>query len=127
MGEHPHHQRGAALAQQEDNSRGEGAQQRRKREGAQHAVVLLRAVVVADNRLHALVEAHDNHRKDEHQSVDNAIRGDGYIAAVAFELVVDDDDHEAMCQIGQERGHSYRQSLPRDILIQPPDTAVDMD
>ena len=124
--EDTHHEMGQTLAQEKERGGGDGAQERGEEERTQHPPILLRTVVVAHYRLHTLVEPHHNRRKDKHHAVNHPVGRYCHIAPVATELVVDDNHHEATRQIGQERRQAHRQRLPRDMLIQPPDAAVDM-
>ena len=72
-------------------------------ERAQHTVVLPGAVVVANDRLHTLVESHDDHCEHEDEPVDYAVGGNSYVTSVRLELVVEDDHHKAMGDVHQER------------------------
>ena len=71
-------------------------------------MILLRAIVIAHYRLHALVKAHYYHCKDEHHAVDHPVGRYRHIAAIATELIVDDNHHKATREIGQKRRHTYR-------------------
>ena len=84
----------------------------------QYAVVLFRAVVVAGNRLHALVEAHDDHQEKENQPVHDAVGADRQVAAIALELVVDENHHEARGYVHQERCKADRKRALRDAPVE---------
>ena len=80
MREHTRHQTRETLAQDKHNAHDGRRVDRGKVEHAQHTVVLLGAVVVPGDRLHTLIETHDDHREDKSQTVNHTIRRNRQVA-----------------------------------------------
>ena len=68
--------------------------------------ILAGSEIVSCNRLHPLIESHDDHHEKETQPVDDAVSADGQVSAVFEKLVVDEEDDDAAGQIHQERPHA---------------------
>ena len=92
-----------------------------------HTVVMSRSIIEADNRLHPLRDA-DNQHHDEHRHAgDDAARTDGQVAPVGFECVVHHNIDQTSRQLHGERRNADGQNCPDDAPIQTETTAPEMD
>ena len=84
-----------------------------------HAIEALCAVVVADDGLRTLVDAHHRHEDHHEHGVDDTPGGNGQFAAVDAKLVVDDDVEHGIGDLqgegggtdGQQRGRKSTTSV----------------
>lgn len=93
-------------------------------EDREHTVVALCAIVVSDDRLHTLVESHDNHTEDEGDPVDDAVGADGEVASVLEQLVIDDDDDGASCQVHEAGRESDSEHVGYDSFLEVEDVSL---
>ena len=85
------------------------------------AGVLPGAEVVAGDRLHALVEAHDDHHEQEADAVHDAVGAERQVAAPLDELLVDEQHDDAAGEVHQERAHADGQGILGDAPVDPED------
>ncbi len=64
------------------------------------------SVVVADNGLHPLGDADDEHDEEEQDAIDDAIGTNGQVSPSAHEAAVDDDGDSTGTGVHQEGGHA---------------------
>ena len=96
-------------------------------QGKQHPVRFHGSVIVADDGLHALREADDEHREQDENPVDDAEGAYGQVPAVVRKLPVDGNGHRAAAHVHQARSQSDGQDAGDDGFFQVPDAAAEMD
>ena len=112
----------------QEAQRGEGsARQHAVLEGEQDAPRLHGPVVVADDGLHALREADDEHGEQDENAVDDAVSADSQVPPVVRKLPVDGDGDRAAAYVYQARSHADGQDAGDDGLAQFPDAAAEVD
>ena len=79
------------------------------------AVVMSCAIVIARNGLHTLTDAKDEHDKEHGIRVHYAIGTNGKVAAITYELTVEESDDERSGEVHQERAHADKQHIAEDI------------
>ena len=78
---------------------------------------MTRTVVVARNWLHSHAHSEDYHYHDEDVAVGNAVSAHCHIAAVFYELFVQNRDNACSRHIHKERTQSYQQNVFEDIAF----------
>ena len=73
-----------------------------------YAMELSGAEIVSCDRLHSLVESHDDHDEEEYDTVHDAVGSDRHVATVFFQSPVDQQDDKARAEVHQERRHPDR-------------------
>ena len=111
---------------------------RRKTQGGDHgghhegifhhgnqAVELARAVVVARNGEHALVESHDDEADEHGQTVANAVSPHGGVAAIALHGVHEQATNERGARVDEKLGQSDDDGLAHDAAVGTKDVAAE--
>ena len=89
-------------------------------------MVLERPIIIARNRLQALVEAHANHYEQHRETVHDTVGANGKVAAVLAELLVHEKRHQAGGHIHQERPDTDRKRLPGHRAVKPENGLAEM-
>ena len=90
-------------------------------------MVLTGTEIVSGNGLHALIETHHNHDKQEYDTVYNTESANGKVTIIFFQSFVDKDDNEAGCQIHQKRRHTDGNGVFYDAAAQFVNTVAQME
>ena len=87
----------------------------------------MRAVVVTRDGLHPLIEAHDDHGKEEKHTVDDAVSTHGQVAAVLHHSTVDNQHDEARAGVHQEGREADAEDASHDGQLQEQRVLADKD
>ena len=92
-----------------------------------HTVVELGAVVITGDGLHALVEAHDDHGKEEENAVIDTIGSDGEVAAVLNHTSIDKENNKAGTGVHKEGRKAYAEDATHNAVTQLPGITTEED
>jgi len=96
----------ADLDQREHGRKMDRCARDRQRERFLYPVVFLRAEIISDDRLHAVIDADDRHDEQDREREDGAHGPNGHVAAVLLEPAIQDGVHKAPRELHRERRHA---------------------
>ena len=70
-------------------------------------MIELCAIVISHDRLHTLLDTHDNHHKEEYKPIGHTESGNLHISTIAQELVIEYNHHKACSHMHEERSCAY--------------------
>ena len=127
MREELHYQLRTYLAEKRDHRCDDRSSISRELEYAFHPIHLSRSIIIAGDRLHALVQAHHDHEEHKHQPIDHPERGNRQVATIALELVIQNHHYETAGQVHQKRRETDREHPERERAVERPYPLLEMD
>lgn len=94
-GEHVYDRPRKKLTEQKAQGGGADSAEQGVFQGTDYPVVLFGSEIISHNRLHALIESHDDHKEQERNPVDNSECTHIHVATEVFQAVVDEQHHQA--------------------------------